>query len=71
MAVGRAERRSERESKIEALFGANRASVVLDLLELVEMAWHDSYSEISPSEDLIDDMLLLSLVGMSRPHWSA
>ena len=32
----------------------------LDLLELVELAWHDCYGEITPSEELVDDMLLLS-----------
>jgi hypothetical protein len=30
------------------------------LLELTELSWHDSYSEITPSEQAIDDMLLCS-----------
>lgn len=60
MAVGRAERRNKRKSKITAIFGEDRASVVLDLLVLVELAWHDVYDEVTPPEDVIDDMLLLS-----------
>lgn len=59
MAVGRAERRAERRTKVAVLF-ADRTDRALDLLELLEMAWHDSYEEISPPEEVIDDVLLLS-----------
>jgi hypothetical protein len=45
---------------VGAVFGEGKASVALDLLELTELAWHDCYGEISPSEDVIDDMLLVS-----------
>lgn len=43
-----------------SLFGEDRASVALDLLELTELAWHDCYGEVSPSEAIIEDILLLS-----------
>lgn len=43
-----------------SLFGEDRASVALDLLELTELAWHDCYGEVSPSEEIVEDMLLLS-----------
>jgi hypothetical protein len=59
MTVGRAERRAERRTKVAVLF-ADRTDRALDLLELVEMAWHDSYQEITPPEDVINDILLLS-----------
>jgi hypothetical protein len=59
MAVGRAERRSERRTKVAVLF-ADRTDRALDLLELLEMAWHDTYQEVSPPEDVIDDILVLS-----------
>ena len=59
MTVERAERRAERRTKVAVLF-ADRTDRALDLLELVEMAWHDSYEEITPPEDVIDDILLLS-----------
>jgi hypothetical protein len=59
VSIGRAERRSERRTKVAVLF-ADRTDRALDLLELLEMAWHDSYGEITPREDVIDDVLLLS-----------
>lgn len=59
MAVGRAERRSQRRTKVAVLF-ADRTDRALDLLELLEMAWHDAFGEITPTEDVIDDVLLLS-----------
>lgn len=59
MAVGRGERRAQRRTKVAVLF-ADRTDRALDLLELLEMAWHDCYGEVSPPEDVIDDVLLLS-----------
>jgi len=50
----------EREPRVVAVFGEDGAALALDLLELVERAWHDSYNEITPPEEIIDDMLLLS-----------
>jgi len=60
MAVSRAERRAERQPRVALALGADLAPRALDLLEIVELAWHDCYNEISPSERLVDDMLLLS-----------
>ena len=59
MTVSRAQRRAAREPRAVALFGAH-AAAALDLLELTELAWHDCFGEVSPSDELIDDMLLLS-----------
>lgn len=59
MAVGQAERRSERRTKVAVLF-ADRTDRALDLIELMEMAWHDVYDEVTPPEGVIDDVLLLS-----------
>ena len=42
------------------MFGEEPASAALDLLELVELAWHDCYGEITPSDQVIEDILLLS-----------
>lgn len=39
---------------------ADRTDRALDLLELLEMAWHDAYGEITPPESVIDDVLTLS-----------
>jgi len=59
VSVSRADRRKEREPRVVALFGAD-APVALDLLELLEFAWHDCYREISPTETVVDDVLVLS-----------
>lgn len=59
MTTARAGRRSARRTKVAVLF-ADRTDRVLDLLELVEMAWHDTYGEPTPPEEVIDDILLLS-----------
>ncbi len=42
------------------MFGEAGADRALDLLELVELAWHDCYGERSPSDQVIDDMLVVS-----------
>jgi hypothetical protein len=60
MAVSRAERRADREDRVVAVFGEDRASTALDLLELVELAWHDCYGEITPPDQVIEDMLVVS-----------
>lgn len=59
MVTGGAERRNGRRTKVAVLF-ADRTDRALDLLELLEMAWHDTYGDATPPEDLIDDILLLS-----------
>lgn len=59
MAVDREERRSARRTKVAVLF-ADRTDRALDLLELLEMAWHDVYYQAPPPEEVIDDVLLLS-----------
>jgi hypothetical protein len=66
MAVSRAERRAERETRVVKAFGTELAPRVLDLLEVMELAWHDCYGEISPPDAIIDDILLLSDGQLSR-----
>ena len=60
MAVGRAERRREREPRFAAVFGEQQAPVALDLFDLFELAWHDCYGEVTPSPGVVEDMLTLS-----------
>jgi hypothetical protein len=60
LAVGRAARRAERSSLVESALGESQASAGLDLLELVEYAWHDCYGEITPSDDVILNILICS-----------
>jgi uncharacterized tellurite resistance protein B-like protein len=62
VAVGRAERWRERKPRAAALFGddATTLNAVEQLFELLEMAWHDVYGEITPSEQIVDEVLLCS-----------
>ena len=57
--ISRAERRAAREERVRRVFG-ERTQAALDLLEITELAWHDCYGEITPPEDIVDDMLALS-----------
>ena len=43
-----------------AVFGVDQADTALDLLELVEMAWHDCYGEVTPPPDVVADILTVS-----------
>jgi hypothetical protein len=59
MAISRADRRAARADQASELFGKN-AAVAVDLLELVELAWHDCYDEVSPPDEVIDDIWIVS-----------
>ena len=62
MAIGRAERFEERKPRVVAVFGTDASALraVEEVFELLELAWHDCYGEVSPSEAIIDDVLLCS-----------
>jgi hypothetical protein len=62
VAVGRAERWAERKPRVVAIFGedAEMLRSVETLFELLELAWHDVYGEITPSEQTVDEVLLCS-----------
>ena len=62
MAVGRAERLEELRPRLVAIFGGRNATlrIVGDALALMEMAWHDCYGEVTPPDEVIDDVLLCS-----------
>ena len=60
MAVSREERRRERQPRVEEVFGAATAPRALDLLELTELAWHDCYGDVTPPDDIVDDLLTCS-----------
>ena len=59
MPIGRAERRAARKPRVAAVFG-DRTEIALDLLDLTEQAWHDSYREVSLPDTIVDDLLFLS-----------
>jgi hypothetical protein len=66
VAVGRAARRAERTARVEAAVGKSAAPAALDLLELVEFAWHDCYGDITPSENVVEDILTCSQGDLAR-----
>ena len=66
MAVGRAARRAERMARVEQAVGKEATSAALDLLELVEYAWHDCYGEIAPPESVVEDILICSQGDLAR-----
>jgi hypothetical protein len=60
MAIGRENRRTERRERVKAVVGAAHVDAALDVLELMELAWHDCYGESTPPEQVIDDVLTVS-----------
>lgn len=59
MVIGRANRRQMRSARANELFGS-RSDAALDVLELLELAWHDCYGDSSPPDDVIEDVWLVS-----------
>ena len=51
--------------------GAEDAEAALDLLELVELAWHDCYGEVTPDDRVIDDILAASRGRLDLPIGAA
>jgi hypothetical protein len=62
MTVGRAERFAQRKPRMIAIFGDDERTirVVSRVFELMEMAWHDCYAEVTPSEEVVENVLLCS-----------
>ena len=62
MAIGRAERLEVLRPRLVATFGGSAATLrtVGDALALMEMAWHDCYDEVTPPDEVMDDVLLCS-----------
>jgi hypothetical protein len=59
MVISKADRRAARATRAQELFGED-AAIALDLLELVELVWHDCYDEVSPPDEVIDDIWIVS-----------
>ena len=59
MVIGRSNRRTTRRERAQDAFGSN-AEAALDVLELVEFAWHDCYGDLTPPDDVIDDIFVVA-----------
>jgi hypothetical protein len=62
VAVGSEERFNAIRSRVVAIFGADDATVerVARVIRLLELAWHDACGEISPPDEVLDDVLTCS-----------
>ena len=60
MVIGRVARRSARAEHVRAVVGTADTQAALDLLELVDFAWHDCYGQLTPPDEVIDDILTCS-----------
>jgi len=38
----------------------DRADAALDVLELLELAWHDSHGEVTPPADVVEDVWVVA-----------
>ena len=61
-----ANRRAARHHEVARRFAPGDVEAALDLLALVDLAWHDCYGESSPPEGVLDDMLLMADGDMGR-----
>jgi hypothetical protein len=68
MAIGSEQRRAVRRPIVAAAFPSDHVDPALDLLHLVDMAWHDCYgpSELEIPERILDDVLLLADGDLAR-----
>jgi hypothetical protein len=58
--IGKAARRAERAPPAESVLVKPQAPAALDLVELLEFAWHDTDGEITPPDDVILNILICS-----------
>jgi hypothetical protein len=60
VAIGAEQRRRERHAQVAALYGTH-TEAALDLLDLADRAWHDSYpADLALRPDVLADVLLLA-----------
>jgi hypothetical protein len=62
VAVGSEERFNAIRSRVVTIFGADDATVerVARVIRLLELAWHDAYGELSPPDEVVDEVLMCS-----------
>lgn len=59
MVIGAEARREGRSVLVRERFGRDE-DVVLDLLAIVDSAWHDRYGDLAISDEVLADVLLVS-----------
>jgi hypothetical protein len=64
-ARSRDERREAARDRATLEFG-DQADAALDLLELLELAWHDSHGDPAPPTDVVEDVWLVAAGDLGR-----
>ena len=63
--ISRRERRDAARGRASIQFGAD-AEAALDVLELLELAWHDCYGDITPPARVVEDVWALADGSLAR-----
>lgn len=59
MAIGRQGRRLEQLPRIRQEF-PNNVGAVVQILDLLDLAWHDCYGDVSPPDTVVQDIFTTS-----------
>ncbi len=59
-AASASRRRDERRSRLAPLFDEAEIDAALDVLSLMDLAWHDCYGESCPDDTVMDDVLTIA-----------
>lgn len=57
--ISRRERRDADQARAALEFGAH-ATAALDLLDLLELAWHDTHGVVAPPADVVEDVWVVA-----------
>ena len=57
--ISRRDRREADRGRAALEFGAD-AAAALDLLDLLELSWHDCFGEITPPAEVVDDVWVVA-----------
>lgn len=68
--ISRRERREGDRGRAGLEFGAH-ADAALDLMDLLELAWHDTHGEITPPEDVLEDVWVAAEGDLARLAWAS
>ena len=63
--IGRHERRDADRGRAALEFGAD-AAAALDLLDLLDLAWHDAHGELTPPADVVEDVWIVADGDLAR-----
>lgn len=59
-------RRDRRRERVAQVMAAGQVEAALDVLALMDLAWHDCYGDPSPPDRVVDDALTVSRGDLGR-----